>query len=110
VTANAAFAPFSARYGLRSHLRAWGRDHFIARHSGTGYSGWGNCERAEVARCACPGSRSRKRCCDRATQEDFLCDACREHCWASDGNGIKVRLIDVHGSAAGEHDDADGAS
>lgn len=94
------FVPLSARYGFRPHLRAWGREHSEARHSGTGYGAWGNCQRDEKLRCACPGG-STKPCCDTATQEDFLCNACREHCFAVDPQGGRHRFIDLYGPARG---------
>lgn len=103
--------PFSYRYGLRSHLKAWGDDHFIARHSGTGYAAWGNCERREILRCICPGgnARARKRCCDRASGEDMLCDACRDHCHGVTPGGTLVAFVEVYGSARGEHCDSGAA-
>ncbi len=75
------FVRFTHRYGLRSHLQAQGEDHFIARHSGTGYDrGWGDCERSDLRRCGCCSLNPDHRCCQTATQEDGICDECRRWC------------------------------
>lgn len=95
------WAPFSERYGFRTHLWAWGREHSYARHGGDGYGMWGNCERDERRRCACPGSQ-RPACCATATQEDLLCDACRDHCVAVDEARVYYRFIDLYGPSVGQ--------
>ena len=93
---------FSSRYGFRSHLdaRLRDREHFGSRHS-LADDGEG-CERHQLLRCACPGSQGRcvQRCCQRATQEDRLCDECRNWCVAIDGQRVYHRFIDLYGVAS----------
>ena len=59
-------------------------------------------------RCVCPGGdpmrgvpAGARACKQRASQEDRLCDACREYCWAvRTGAGeafTRVRLVDLYG-------------
>lgn len=95
---------FSARYGLRSHLDTWGRDSYECRHSHKPEDrGWGNCERDQRFRCACPGgSRRFSPCCQRATAEDRLCDGCRRWCVAiDDDSGSYRRFIGLYGWLVG---------
>lgn len=53
-----------------------------------------------VFRCTCPGSFGRQQCHVRASQEDRLCDACREHCWAVDNWDRRHRLVDLYGAVS----------
>lgn len=50
-------------------------------------------------RCVCQSSPGRYRCSERASQEDRLCDMCRQHCVAVDESGHYHRLVDVYGAA-----------
>lgn len=94
---------FTSRYGLRTHLDGWGKPAYASRHTHDKQADsepWGQCERDQRLRCACPGSPQREQCCHRATQEDRLCDACRDWCVAVDGERVYHRLIDVYGAAS----------
>lgn len=92
------FVSFSDRYGLRSEERGWGREHWTARHADHGIVSFGCCPPDPKRVCACPGSSGKRQCCEVATAEDLLCDACREHCWAIDDSKTYHRLIDVYGT------------
>lgn len=93
---------FSERYGLVSETRAWGREHWTARHADHGIVQFTCCPPEPIKACACPGPRTgsggRRQCCEIATAEDLLCDACREHCWGIDNTKVYHRFIDVYGT------------
>jgi hypothetical protein len=87
------WVPFSHRYG-RNKRYCDDFPHWTKRHSAN-HTG-PDCSGSERLRCACPGSQfAPPGCCARATQEDRLCDACREHCWAFAGDTSRHRLIDL---------------
>lgn len=94
----AEWVPFSHRYGITTPLNAarWDTATWRFRHSDEVANGFA----PELYRCVCPGTSARRRCADRASQEDRLCDACREHCVAVDSVGKYHRLVDVHGAAS----------
>ena len=92
------WVPFTSRYGLAKD--PWGRMHWTARHADHGIVQFGCCPPEPRQACGCPGSAGRRQCCEVATAEDLLCDACREHCWAIDNAKVYHRLIDVYGPAA----------
>lgn len=84
------WVPFSARYGLTARdVLEFG--HMSARHCRDLHE---ECEPDDRLRCVCPGTPGHG-CCARATQEDRLCEACREFCWAIDSRRAYHRLIDV---------------
>lgn len=105
------WVPFSHRYGIVDvvELGRWcdfgGQDYtterWRARHD------WsrvlhsskpdGGAFTPPLLRCICPSSPGHPRCADRASQEDRLCDPCREHCVAVDNSARYHRLIDVYG-------------
>lgn len=89
--------PLSHRYGFASFEDAarWDGMAWRSRHCADNPSA----PEAPLFRCLCPGSPSRNQCAIRASQEDRLCDACREHCVAVDDSGRYHRLIDVYGAA-----------
>lgn len=81
---------FSQRYGKRLHgpgeILAYSRHGEVESHDS-------RCQDGQL-QCACPGIRSR-RCCQPMTQEDLLCDACRQWCVAIDSVGVYHRLRDL---------------
>jgi hypothetical protein len=87
-------APFTHRYGTAAPARTrhWDGAPWRSRHHRTTHPD----EPDPLYRCACPGPSGRRPCNIRATQEDHLCDACREHCWAVDDLHRHHRLIDLH--------------
>jgi hypothetical protein len=93
---NVFYVPLSHRYGFAS-MEATAR--WQSRHS----SKSGHYPAEELLRCICPASGTTltdSRCLERASQEDRLCDACREHCWAVDNANGQHRLVDVYGAAS----------
>lgn len=100
MTAPTDFVPFSRRYGIHDHQL--GASVTASRHGKVIHHGaiGEQCEAdTSPLRCACPGARFR-RCCQRATAEDRLCDACRDWCWATDGVNPSVRIIDAFPASA----------
>lgn len=91
------WVPFSSRYGLvNSPL---GRDHWTARHADHGAVRFGCCPPDPQKVCACLGSN--RQCCEVASAEDLLCDACREHCWAVDPESNQQhRLVDAYAQSS----------
>lgn len=53
---------------------------------------------SDEIRCVCPGGGSAALPCLREYTQvgNYLCDACREHCWG-DRAGERVRLVDAYG-------------
>lgn len=102
MTDQAQWVPFSDRYGYRTHLDGLGRIFFSCRHTHDDKdgAGWSHCERDQRLRCACPGSPGHPRCCQRASQEDRLCDACRDWCVAIDSAQVYHRFIDLYAAAS----------
>lgn len=92
------WVPFSHRYGIASFesVASWDGMAWRSRHNADGNAYIGD----ELFRCVCLSSPSRPRCSERASQEDRLCDACRDHCVAVDGSGRYHRLVDVYGAAS----------
>lgn len=90
------WVPFSHRYGFAEPLGAarWDTATWRFRHCPEVVNGFA----PDLFRCVCPSSPARRRCADRASQEDRLCDACREHCHAVDEAGRYHRLVDVYGA------------
>lgn len=114
----AGWVPFSHRYGIATptalvrwcHAGAEGvaENRWRSRHTAVRDAFAGEPESGvyvePLLRCTCPGSSTaRTRCADRASQEDRLCDPCREHCWGvqrqPDGMDKQVRLVDAYGMA-----------
>ena len=94
------FVVFSHRYGISDQ-------EYAARWDGALWRSRHNCEvdertePDELYRCHCPGESGRLRCKDRASQEDALCDACRQYCWSlRESDGVYLRMIEVHGAAS----------
>lgn len=85
------FHPLSERYGISTRVRGlWQTRHM----TGLLYD---DEPTATDHRCVCPGHRGLARCRQRCTQEDSLCDECREWCWGLiDGTDTHVRLSAVY--------------
>ena len=90
------FVHFSARYGLVEGIDLWGQPHWKGRHGHHGVIESPHCPPPAERACECPGSGGRRRCCELLTQEDFLCDACREHCWGVTPTGLRRRFVEVY--------------
>ena len=93
------FVAFSSRYGLLRGDRAAGREHWEARHASHSFDGalsFADCAPDRTIRCHCPGTPEWEPCCEPMTQEDLLCDRCRDHCWAIGTGNVRVRLVDVY--------------
>lgn len=57
---------------------------------------------ADLSRCPCPGEPGAVQC--RQVGDgggDFLCAACRNHCWAITAKGEGMRLVRLYGTAHG---------
>ena len=96
VSAPDGWVPFSSRYGLVKE--PWGRLHWTARHADHGIVRFSCCPPDQRQACACPGSGGARQCCEVATHEDLMCDACREHCVAVDVRGNYHSFVSVYGS------------
>lgn len=93
------WVPFSSRYGLKTD--PWGAEHWTARHADHGTVQFGCCPPNPRRACVCPGSRGRQGCCEVATQEDLLCDPCREYCVAVDADRVYHSLVSLYGPVNG---------
>jgi hypothetical protein len=73
------YLPFTVRYGLSTVMEDHkGQRHEFRHRSQVGY----NCEKRLELRCVCPGLQEASvGCCEKATQEDRLCDSCRTFCY-----------------------------
>lgn len=99
------WVPFSHRYGYAGteEISRWcafggetlGDEVWRSRHSPE-VTAWD--EPDPLFRCTCPGTTA-TRCRVRASQEDRLCDPCRDHCWGMTDTGTKRRLVDAYGAA-----------
>lgn len=71
--------PLSNRYGHHDEAdRAWAARHApLSTHEPT----------PGPRRCDCPGSNGYPQCRQTCTQEDLLCDECRQWCYAMDAAG-----------------------
>ncbi len=96
------WVPFTHRYGIAEPLSAarWDTATWRFRHCRAVVNGFA----PDLFRCICPGSGLRRedpprRCGDRASQEDRLCDACRRWCYAVDEKQHQHRFVDLYGAA-----------
>lgn len=86
---------FTERYGISGYLDA---EPWMQRHAVIGPI------HAEQHACVCPGTSVEGdpiTCRLRATQEDFLCDPCREHCVAVDSAGVFHHLASLPSARRG---------
>lgn len=83
---------FSARHGVMGPDRAPAHDEDRHRHEPQEA-----CESDERFRCRCPSlsPTTYRQCCCRATQEDRLCDWCRDGCVTSVGGHLRP-LADIY--------------
>jgi hypothetical protein len=93
------YVPFAHRYGLTANPEApnWAARHNWMHHH---VDQPPTHEYRHQCRC-CGGGRPSRQCCDqRATQEDGLCDQCRDWCVAVDDAGVYYYLADLFRDAA----------
>ena len=86
--------PLSSRYGISTQQTMWDMD--ARRHlAPTLMDGMPSDEQ----RCVCPGGKGVAGPCIRSYTQagNYLCDACREHCWGVDPDGQHWRFVDSYG-------------